>query len=114
MKLPNASAAVVPRAKIVDYLLSVSHHDGCHKAAFFRSFGFAVDSPEVLEIALRSIASKDDVVREEHSPFGRRFIVDGIIKAPDGRTAFVRTIWFVETGESSPRLVTAYPAPIRR
>jgi hypothetical protein len=43
VKLPNHEHAVVPRAKILDYLLSDSHRDGQHKAAFFKRFGFAAE-----------------------------------------------------------------------
>ena len=52
MKLPNHEQAVVPRAKIVDYLLSDSHRDGRHKAAFFKRFGYAAESWEGLAQAL--------------------------------------------------------------
>jgi hypothetical protein len=33
---------VITREKIVDYLLSDTHHDGRHEAAFFKRFGFMV------------------------------------------------------------------------
>jgi hypothetical protein len=29
--------------------------------------------------------------------------------ALDGRNPLVRAVWFIETGEAIPRLVTAYP-----
>lgn len=32
---------------------------------------------------------------------------------PDGRVPTVRTVWFVETGHSTPRFVTAYPPPVK-
>ena len=40
MKLPNLEKAIVPREKIVDYLLSFVHKDGRAKAEFFMRFGF--------------------------------------------------------------------------
>ena len=40
MKLPNVEQVIVPRAKIVDYLLSETHRNGRYKAAFFLRFGF--------------------------------------------------------------------------
>jgi Domain of unknown function (DUF6883) len=42
MKLPYYEQVVVTREKVVDYLLSDTHRDGRHKAAFFNRFGFAV------------------------------------------------------------------------
>jgi len=113
MKLPRFADAIVPPGKIVDYLLSDTHRDGRHKAEFFRRFGFAVDHSDVLDEALRGIASNNEVICEEISSFGSRYVVDGIMKTPDGRSAFVRTVWFIEHGQSAPRLVTAYPAPLR-
>lgn len=42
--LPNAEKAVVPRAKIVGYLLSNTHPSGKSKAEFFSSFGFSSEA----------------------------------------------------------------------
>ena len=109
MKLPNRVSAVIPDAKVTDYLLSASHPYGRHKAVFFRLFGFSADSPETLATALHRHAEENDVASEDDSPFGQCYIVEGALNAPDGRTPMVRVIWFVETGEESPRLVTVYP-----
>jgi hypothetical protein len=109
MKLPNAENAVIDRAKIVDYLLSETHDDGRHKAAFFRSFGFLPEFWSELAESLRRHVAEQDVSKEERSPFGRRFVVEGIMHMPDGRTALVRSVWFIRTKEVNPRFVTAYP-----
>jgi hypothetical protein len=109
VKLPGAEHAVIPRSKIADYLLSETHFDGRHKAAFFRSFGYAAARWQELAAALRRHAIQNAVAREEPSPFGRRYIVEGIIETPDGRTPQVRSIWFIRTGENIVRFVTAYP-----
>jgi len=58
MKLPNHEKAVVPKAKITDYLLSLSHRDGCSKAKFFMLFGF---SPE------RSVRFRNEICCRRHS-----------------------------------------------
>jgi hypothetical protein len=52
VKLPNLENAQIPRSKITDYLLSVTHRDGRHKAAFFTRFGFSVDKWEIMSAAL--------------------------------------------------------------
>jgi len=41
--------------------------------------------------------------------FGKRYIVDGKLFGSGGKSAFIRSVWFIETGEDIPRLVTAYP-----
>jgi hypothetical protein len=109
VKLPNHQNAVISERKLAGYLLSSSHAYGRHKAAFFTRFGFSVDAQEILAQALLEHASKNEVVRIEDSPFGRRYIVDGELSAPDKRTPRVRAIWFIETGEDVPHLVTASP-----
>jgi len=109
VKLPNYEYAVVPRAKVVDYLLSDTHRDGQHKAAFFKRFGFVTVEWERLAQALREHAAEHDVTRVETSSYGQRYIVEGIIRSPDMRNPLIRAVWFVESGEDTPRFVTAYP-----
>lgn len=109
MKLPNLENAVVPLEKLTGYLLSTTHRDGRHKAAFFIRFGFATENWQLLERALRQHAATHNVAREEQSPFGIRYVIEGPIEAPDGRRPMLRTVWFIDTGEDIPRFVTAYP-----
>ena len=109
MKLPNFQMARVPAAKITEYLLSEVHRDGKHKAAFFHHFGFSAEKCQTLEVALLQHASDHEVLKVEHSSFGTRYIVDGIITTPDGRTPTIRTVWFIRNEEDVPQFVTAYP-----
>jgi hypothetical protein len=44
------------------------------------------------------------------SPHGLKYILDGKIETPCGKTPTVRTIWIVDRGTEAPRLVTAYPS----
>jgi len=109
MKLPNGEDGVVPRAKVVDYLLSDTHRGGQHKAAFFKRFGFTAADWERLAQALREHAIEHDVTRVETSPYGQRYIIEGIIRSSDARNPLIRVVWFVELNEDTPRFVTAYP-----
>jgi hypothetical protein len=108
VKLPKHQNAVANEHKLSGYLLSSSHAYGRHKAAFFTRFGFSADAWETLAQALFEHASQHEVVRTEDSPFGKRDIIDGEMSAPDRRNPRVRAIWFIETGEAVPYLVTAY------
>ena len=45
----------------------------------------------------------------ETSSYGQWYIIEGIIRSPDMRNPLIRTVWFVESGEDTPRFVTAYP-----
>jgi hypothetical protein len=114
MNVPNVQLAVIPRAKVVDYLLNEAHASGRHKATFFIGHGCEHDKWQDLADRLRRHAVDHSVAREEPSPFGTRFVVEGIMEMPDGRTPLVRTVWFRRTDESITRFVTAYPLRRRK
>jgi hypothetical protein len=109
MRLPYLQRVIIPEVKIRGYLLSTSHPYGRHKAVFFKRFGFSAESWGVLSPALRAHAEQCDVVRVDNTQFGTRYIVEGPLKAPDGRAPTVRAVWFIEKGDNRPRLVTVYP-----
>jgi hypothetical protein len=109
MKLPNRHEAIVSEEKITGYLLSDSQHQGRHKAAFFRHFGFSVDDWQVLAEALRAHVMEHEVARTSDSPHGIRYTVEGELTTPQGRRPLVRTVWIVDHGTEIPRLVSAYP-----
>ncbi len=109
MKLPNHTLAVITEQKITGYLLSFSHRDGRGKAVFFTRFGFSAHTWSVLARALRQHAADHEVAKVESSPFGTRYIIEGALLAPDGRTPVIRAVWFIEAGEQIPHFVTAYP-----
>ena len=107
--LPDADRARVDRAKVVDYLLSRDHPDGRSKAEFFARFGFKVEGWQVFAEALKAVGISNPVAAVVQSSHGTRYIVDGPINSPDGRTPRIRTVWIVEPGRPGPRLVTAHP-----
>lgn len=109
MKLPNVEQAIVPQHKLTQYLLSPTHPAGRSKAAFFASFGFMQQTWETLADALRTHALEHEVVTTEVTPFGTSYTVEGMLMTPDGRAPLVRVVWFIEIGDTIPRLVTAYP-----
>jgi hypothetical protein len=41
VKVPNLTAAIIPKMKITSYLLSTTHRDGAGKAKFFLGYGFS-------------------------------------------------------------------------
>lgn len=110
--LPNVDRAIIPPAKLMNYLLSRMHLYGRHKANFFNSFEFTADSWETLAAALLKHAAEHELMAAEETPFGTRYTIEGELNAPDGRTPEVRVVWYIRSGEDTPRLVTAYP--IRR
>ncbi len=109
MKLPNFEKAVVPKAKITDYLLSLHHRDGCGKAKFLIQFGFLTEQWEILAAALKHHASHNEIAKTEISYFGMRYVIEGRLLSPDGRNPAIRSVWFIENGNAIPYFVTAYP-----
>ena len=112
MKLPNAEHAIVPARKITHYLLSAEHRDGRHKAEFFRSFGFKLEAWEELASALLDHARNHEVVEIVPTPFGRNFVIEGALNAPDGRSPEVRVVWYIAKNAKTATLTTAYPLDI--
>jgi hypothetical protein len=93
MTLPNADRAVIDPAKIRDYLLAGDHPVGRFKARFFVSLGYAADQWERLQDDILAIARSGTLFGETVDTYGRKFEVDGILTAPSGRSATVRTVW---------------------
>jgi hypothetical protein len=109
MKLPNANLAIVDPDRISGYLLSPSHSDNGGKAPSFVALGSRQDDWQSLAAALRKLAGTSPVAKRMESPHGLKYVLDGKIETPSGRSSTVRTIWIVDAGVETPRLVTAYP-----
>jgi hypothetical protein len=109
MTLPSADRAVVDDVKVRDYLLSPAHPVGRFKARFFVSLGYTAEEWWRLRDDILALATSGQVALEADSPYGRKFEVDGILGAPSGRSAMVKTVWIIRAGEDFPRLVTVFP-----
>jgi hypothetical protein len=107
LKLPNLAKAFIEPQKITAYLLSEENSGG--KSAFFIAFGFTLAQPEVLSQALLAHAAAHEVAGVSQTPHGTKYIIDGKMQTPDGRSSQVRSVWIDDRGEEAPRLVTAYP-----
>lgn len=109
MKLPWAYQAVISESKLKEYLLSDEHPLGRTKAQVLKRFGYSSESWMILGEDLRTLARNNDVVLVETSPFGTRFVVDGVLHTPNGRELLLRSVWFVDIDSEIPHFVTAYP-----
>jgi hypothetical protein len=86
MTLPNAQLAVAEEGKIVAYLLNPTHPDNGGKATFFQMLGFELDNWSELATAPRELALADKVPKTVESTHGNKYIVEGRIEAPSGRS----------------------------
>ena len=102
-------ACVVPIGKVRDYLLNPDHRDGGPKCAFFEAHGFLRARHEVLAEALVEHFESNVPSTILEMPYGRKYIVRGMLKAADGRRPMVQTIWIVLAGDDRPIFVTAVP-----
>ncbi|HLH98394.1 MAG TPA: hypothetical protein VKW08_25070 [Xanthobacteraceae bacterium] len=113
-RLLHLDRAIVPEAKIVNYLLSVRHSGGRAKARFLESFGFRVQHWRTLRDAIIAHAKANDISASHQTRFGTSHEIDGPLQTPDGRNPIVRVVWFVESEETAPRLVTLIPRIVAR
>ena len=109
MKLPNSEYAWVPEEKITGYLLVKEYEDGGSKASRFMELGFSIERWEHLEQALIAHCMNNEVINTESTEFGMKYVIEGDIETPSGVLLYVRSIWQMDWGTESPRLVTAYP-----
>ena len=108
MRIPNAENAVVEAEKLRDYLLSPNHPIGKFKSAFFRSVGYQAEEYHQLAADFLGLLV-GEAEQGIGNKFGETYVVKGVLKGPNGRSAPVVTVWIILAGQSIPRFVTAYP-----
>lgn len=109
MKLPFLEQALVPDAKLTQYLLDPLHPKGRSKAAFFLGHGFSSDRPDELRQALLEVAARTDM-EEVVYEYGVKYTGVALIRTPRGTEVAVRTVWVLLDLLPPPFFVTAYPA----
>lgn len=109
MELPDREKAYIPLSKLKDYLLSETHSVGKSKAKLLRSLGFNEMNIDILKQGLIAIAHLGDIKEAVSSPHGVKYIIDGLLKTPDGGSVRMRTVWIIDKVKDRPRFVTAYP-----
>jgi hypothetical protein len=108
-KLPNAERAIIDAEKLYNYVLSATHPVGRFKAAFFRQFGYSAENWKVFERSLRDFILEEEAREIEETQYGKKYIVEGLLSSPSGRTLQITTVWVTLRDESVPRFITAYP-----
>jgi hypothetical protein len=110
LKLPYLENLFIPEDKIKKYLLNLEHVDGRDKAIYFMKHGYTLEEWERLANDLYEHAKANQVVSTRVVRGGLNYSIEGYINAPDGLTIYVRGIWYIEDNDTTPRLVSAYPA----
>jgi len=109
MKVPNADRAVIEAAKIVRYLLDIDHPDGGSKARLLVSLGYSAVDWRQLDADLRSMHLTEDYVVTSVTAWGVRYEVVAPITGPSSDAVLFRSVWQIDLGTESPRLITMYP-----
>ena len=109
MKLPNADKVIISREKLTDYILSETHSTGRFKARFFKTLGFNETNASFFETILRTLANSEEIKEVITSVYGTKYVIDGKVNTPSGKTIKLRTIWIIEKGQNRPRFITVYP-----
>ena len=95
MKLPFAEQASVPEHKLTQYLLNPAHPAGGSKALFFLKFGFLASDWPRLASALLQQARDNEITETERTAYGVRYVIDGLLSAPDGTLLNIRSAWYI-------------------
>ena len=109
MKLLNSKNAVIPKEKLIKYVLSETHPIGKFKAKLFRSLGFNETNLHLFEKELQSLAKLQDVKDIVKSQYGTKYIIEGQIRTPNRTVLKIQTVWIIEKNQNIPRFVTVYP-----
>ena len=108
MRLPHSAEAILDIRKIEDYCLSPSHPRGRHKARVFReALDLQRNDAAWLRYVLLEAARSSEAFPVAADAWGTRWRFDATI-GRQGKSAVIRTIWIVRTGESVPRFVTCW------
>lgn len=100
---------LVPREKLTEYLLNPQHPVGRGKATFFMALGFSRQNPEALAQALIAQARGAPERVVQPAPEGEKLVYIGPLPTPSGKRPWVVSVWYLEKGRDTARLVTAYP-----
>lgn len=104
------TAFAVPSKKVTGYLLDPGHPRGGPKSRFFLGYGFTVERFAELATALLEHAAGAAYVELIETAHGTKFVFEGPLAAPNGKSPGVRSVWQIDTGAGPPaRFVTAVP-----
>lgn len=107
-RLTRGNRAILDVRKLEDYCLSPSHPRGRHKARVFRETLDLErsDAPWLRDVFLEAVRS-GQALHLATDAWGTHWRLDTTIRR-HGKSAVVRTIWIVRTGEDVPRFVTCW------
>ena len=58
---------------------------------------------------LIGVAQSQTVSEVEQTQYGTKYVIYGVIQPPVGADLLILSVWQIDYGRSSPRLLSAYP-----
>ncbi len=110
MKIPNSDRAIIELSKLTEYLLNTKHKRGGAKAKLLLQFGYNLENWQQLESDIRKFHLSEDVNVVKETAYGVKYEVSANLLTPSNRQLLVKTVWQIDTGTNSPRLITLVPA----
>ena len=104
----SKSNLYIDPVKLKEYLLNMDHIDGRSKAKLLISFGFSSTDIDKLHQAILGHVNNTDV-KLLQTTFGDKFIVEGDMVTPVGKSLKIRSVWIKEKQEEIIKFVTLYP-----
>jgi hypothetical protein len=105
--LPNYQRAAIPRSKLEDYALHLTHKVGKHKARLFKSIlGFERADWRKLEKAILDELPYHEATFTREDEWGKYYSVSILLVGLTGKKALVQTIWIIESGKDYPGFIT--------
>ena len=100
----------IPSEKLTGYLLDPRHPQGGPKSRFFLGCGFTAERFAELATALLEHAAGSALVQTHATAHGTKFVFEGPLAMPNGRSTGVRSVWQIDAGAGPPaRFITAVP-----
>ena len=109
MAIPNADRATIAPEKLRDHLLNPDHERGGSKARLLLSLGYRRTQWSVLDSDLRRQHLTLEASAVKHNAYGVSYEIHGPIHTPAGRAVTFRSVWQIDPGLDTPRLITMYP-----
>ena len=72
-------------------------------------FGYSLENWQQLELDIRKFHLTADISIIKETMYGVRYEVRAALLTPSKRQLFVRTVWQIDIGGDSPRLITLIP-----
>jgi len=99
----DPDAAIIPKSKLRDHLLSPLHPIGRFMCGFFLELGYSQESWPVLERDVRKLL-RGGVKLLYTTEFGQKLAASGQLRGPNGRVAGCGLYWLARACSVSSRL----------